>query len=97
MLARTIITGVTTLLVLVALLVLGGESIAPFAIALIIGIDRLLDMLLTAVNIDGDGAVTCVVARTEGALDLEIFHDSNAVLDPAERTAPLDASVEGRP
>jgi len=38
MLARTIITGVTTLLVLVALLLLGGESIAPFAIALIVGI-----------------------------------------------------------
>ena len=38
MLARTVITGVTTLLVLVALLVLGGESIAPFSIALIIGI-----------------------------------------------------------
>jgi preprotein translocase subunit SecF len=38
MLARTIITGVTTLLVLVALLVFGGESIAPFAIALIVGI-----------------------------------------------------------
>ena len=38
MLARTIITGVTTLLVLVALLLLGGESIAPFSIALIIGI-----------------------------------------------------------
>ena len=38
MLARTIITGVTTLLVLVALLVLGGESIAPFSIALIVGI-----------------------------------------------------------
>jgi preprotein translocase subunit SecF len=38
MLARTIITGVTTLLVLVALLVLGGESIAPFSVALIVGI-----------------------------------------------------------
>ena len=38
MLARTIITGVTTLLVLVALLVLGGESVEPFAIALIVGI-----------------------------------------------------------
>ena len=38
MLARTIITGVTTLLVLVALLLLGGESIAPFSIALIVGI-----------------------------------------------------------
>ncbi|MDH3531312.1 MAG: protein translocase subunit SecF [Gammaproteobacteria bacterium] len=38
MLARTLITGVTTLLVLVALLLLGGESIAPFSIALIVGI-----------------------------------------------------------
>ena len=38
MLARTLITGITTLLVLVALLVLGGQSIAPFSIALIVGI-----------------------------------------------------------
>ena len=38
MLARTIITGLTTLLVLLALLVFGGESIAPFSIALIVGI-----------------------------------------------------------
>ena len=38
MLARTIITGLTTLLVLIALLVLGGESVGPFSIALIVGI-----------------------------------------------------------
>ena len=38
MLARTLITGLTTLLVLFALLVFGGESIAPFSIALIVGI-----------------------------------------------------------
>jgi len=38
MLARTLITGLTTLLVLFALLSLGGESIAPFSIALIVGI-----------------------------------------------------------
>lgn len=38
MLARTIITGLTTLLVLSALLVLGGESVRPFSIALIVGI-----------------------------------------------------------
>ena len=37
-LARTVITGLTTLLVLVALLLLGGESIGPFSIALIVGI-----------------------------------------------------------
>jgi len=38
MLARTLITGFTTLFVLVALYVFGGESIAPFSIALIIGV-----------------------------------------------------------
>ena len=38
MLARTIITGVTTLVVLAALLVLGGESVGPFSVALIVGI-----------------------------------------------------------
>jgi len=38
MLARTLITGITTLIVLVALLVFGGESIAPFSIALIVGV-----------------------------------------------------------
>lgn len=38
MLARTLITGLTTLLVLTALLAIGGESIAPFSIALIVGV-----------------------------------------------------------
>jgi preprotein translocase subunit SecF len=38
MLARTVITGMTTLLVLTALLLLGGESVGPFSIALIVGI-----------------------------------------------------------
>ncbi len=56
-------------------------------IALIIGIDRLLDMLRTAVNVAGDGAVTCVVAQSEGALDKQVFHDPKGVLDPAERRA----------
>ena len=38
MLARTIITGATTLIVLSALLALGGESVQPFSVALIVGI-----------------------------------------------------------
>ena len=38
MLARTLITGITTLLVLLALYFLGGEAVNAFAIALIIGI-----------------------------------------------------------
>jgi DAACS family dicarboxylate/amino acid:cation (Na+ or H+) symporter len=47
-------------------------------IALIIGVDRLLDMTRTAVNVVGDCAVTCVVARAEGALDLDVFNDRDA-------------------
>lgn len=42
-------------------------------IALIFGIDRLLDMARTVVNVTGDAAVTCVVARIEGALDLKVY------------------------
>ena len=50
-------------------------------IALIIGIDRLLDMMRTAVNITGDCMVTCVVAKSEGQLDETIFNDPNAAKD----------------
>jgi Na+/H+-dicarboxylate symporter len=42
-------------------------------IGLILGVDRLLDMTRTAVNITGDAAVSCIVARSEGKLDLETF------------------------
>jgi Na+/H+-dicarboxylate symporter len=47
-------------------------------IMLIIGVDRLLDMLRTAVNITGDGMVATVVARTEGDLDMNVFQDPHA-------------------
>ena len=46
-------------------------------IALIIGVDRILDMLRTAVNITGDSAVTCVIAKAEKSLDEGIFEDSS--------------------
>lgn len=47
-------------------------------IALIMGIDRILDMCRTAVNITGDAVCTTVVARQEKRLDLDIFNDPNA-------------------
>jgi Na+/H+-dicarboxylate symporter len=47
-------------------------------IALIIGVDRLLDMLRTAVNVTGDAATCCIVAKTEGKLNLDIYNDPNA-------------------
>lgn len=42
-------------------------------IGLILGVDRLLDMTRTAVNITGDATVSCIVARSEGKLDLDRF------------------------
>lgn len=41
----------------------------PMAFAMIFGIDALLDMGRTAVNVTGDLAVTCAVAKSEGELD----------------------------
>ncbi|MDP5210867.1 dicarboxylate/amino acid:cation symporter [Microbulbifer sp. 2205BS26-8] len=46
-------------------------------IAIVIGVDRLLDMVRTAVNITGDSVVSSVVAKSEGALDEETFYDAN--------------------
>ncbi len=47
-------------------------------IALIIGVDRILDMARTAVNITGDAMVTTVVAKSEGELDEAIYNDPEA-------------------
>jgi Na+/H+-dicarboxylate symporter len=42
-------------------------------IGLILGVDRLLDMARTVVNTTGDAIVSCVVARSEGKLDLDVY------------------------
>ena len=47
-------------------------------IALIMGIDRILDMTRTAVNITGDAVCTTVVARQEKRLDVDVFNDPDA-------------------
>jgi len=47
-------------------------------IGLILGVDRLLDMIRTAVNVSGDAAVSVIVAKSEGKLDTSIFNDPNA-------------------
>lgn len=45
-------------------------------IALIIGVDRLLDMARTAVNVTGDAVVACVVAKNENLLDKAIYQSN---------------------
>ncbi len=55
-------------------LVLEQVGLPVEGIALIIGIDRLLDMARTAINVGGDCAVSTVVARSEGLLDEAVFY-----------------------
>jgi DAACS family dicarboxylate/amino acid:cation (Na+ or H+) symporter len=65
-------------------MVLGQVGLPVEGIALIIGVDRLLDMMRTAVNVTGDAACSCVIARTEGALDKAVFDaDDDAASGPA--------------
>ncbi len=58
--------------------VLAQVGLPAEGIALILGVDRLLDMTRTAVNVTGDATITCVVAKSEGELDEETFYNSEA-------------------
>ncbi|MCH7765894.1 MAG: dicarboxylate/amino acid:cation symporter [Acidobacteria bacterium] len=50
-------------LLMVVLTVIG---LPPGSIALVLGVDRILDMCRTAVNVTGDLAATVIIARSEG-------------------------------
>lgn len=43
-------------------------------IGLLIGVDRLIDMLRTIVNITGDTVAACIVAKSEKTLNIEIYN-----------------------
>ncbi|RUO49444.1 dicarboxylate/amino acid:cation symporter [Pseudidiomarina donghaiensis] len=61
-------------------MVLGQVGLPVEGIGLIIGVDRLLDMTRTAVNVTGDAMVSVIVAKSEGGLDEEVFNDAKADL-----------------
>ncbi|SPJ34793.1 dicarboxylate/amino acid:cation symporter [Kushneria phyllosphaerae] len=48
------------------------------ALGLIAGIDRILDMARTAVNVSGDLMVTTLVGKSEREIDLDIYNDKAA-------------------
>lgn len=54
--------------IIMLVIVLQSIQVPLEGIALILGVDRILDMLRTSVNITGDAAVAVVVAYTEGLL-----------------------------
>lgn len=59
-------------------MVLQQVNLPVEGIALILGVDRLLDMTRTAVNVTGDCMVSCVVATSEKEFNYDVFEDDNA-------------------
>ncbi len=54
--------------IIMLLIVLEAIGVPSAGIALILGVDRILDMLRTTVNVTGDAAVTVLIAHQEGQL-----------------------------
>ena len=66
--------GVPSVGLITLAMVLSSVGLPVEGIALIMGIDRILDMIRTAVNITGDAVCTTIVSYQENALDKEVFN-----------------------
>jgi Na+/H+-dicarboxylate symporter len=72
--------GVPSVGLVMLTMVLNQVNLPSEAIGMLLGIDRLLDMMRTAVNITGDATVACIVAKSEGDLDIETYNNPYAGL-----------------
>lgn len=59
-------------------MVLNQVGLPVEGIGMILGVDRLLDMTRTSVNVTGDAMVSCIVAKSEKELDESIYNDPDA-------------------
>lgn len=66
--------GIPSVGLIMLAMVLTSVGLPTEGIALIMGIDRILDMLRTAVNITGDAVCTTIVSSQNKELDRSIFN-----------------------
>lgn len=78
--------------IVMLVIVLESVHVPAEGIAVILGVDRLLDMLRTVVNVAGDSSAVAVVARSEGELLSEA--EVNARI-AAEQAADGQAGISG--
>lgn len=67
--------GVPGVGVITLTMVLHQVGLPAEAVALIISVDRIIDMWRTSINICGDAMVSCLVAKSEGLLDEGIYNE----------------------
>jgi len=60
-------------------LVLSSVGLPLDGLALVAGIDRILDMARTAINVTGDAMVSLLVAKSEDELDVDIYNTNPRV------------------
>jgi Na+/H+-dicarboxylate symporter len=64
--------------VLALVMVLRQVGLPIEGIAIVLAVDRFLDMLRTAVNVAGNAVIACIVGKNENKLDLQIYNSDNA-------------------
>lgn len=57
--------------IIMLVIILEAIGVPSAGIALILGVDRILDMLRTVTNVTGDSCVSVVIAASEGQLDMK--------------------------
>ena len=62
-------------------MVLNSVGLPIEGIGIIMGIDRILDMTRTAVNVTGDAICTTIVAKQEGEFDEKVFYSDESIID----------------
>ena len=77
------------------MIVLATIGVPPGGIAIVLGIDRLLDMARTVPNVTGDLTCACFIARTE-AVKPVAFVPAAVAAEAMTAGSVLPAAIEGR-
>ena len=75
-------------------MVLNQVGLPLEGIGIIMGVDRLLDMCRTSVNITGDAMVSTVVAKSENNIDVDVYNDPEAGVFDDDKEIAFDEEVE---
>lgn len=75
--------GVPSASMIMLAMVLGQVGLPVEAIGIIIGVDRLLSMTRTMLNVSGDAICTMLIAKSEGQFDESVFNQENLIEEKA--------------